>query len=530
MTRVPCAVACAAALTLFSVSANAQAPRAVLAPGTLTNAVPKAGVDSVVTIDMSSLTPLQLVQSLLGPGVSVSNVVLTAAPIAAGTFQGGLPVVGIDNGIVLSSGDISSVAGPNVADATSTSNLYGGDADLDGLTTSETFDATTLEFDFDCASGGLITFQYVFSSEEYNEFVDSEYNDVFAFFLNGVNIAVLPGGTPVAINNVNGGNPYSPTGGVNRGLYVNNSCADLPGGTFPCAGPFDTEMDGLTVVLTATGILHPGTNHIKLAIADSGDSVYDSNVFIRGQSFTCGSNGAFFVSPSPCGQHFQALVGVPVAFQAAASAATGLPNNAVTLSVGAVPSGVVHTPLLPRSQSGQNVLVTTTMTWTPTAAQVGTHAFVYTATDQLGAAATCTMIVDVLPVGSGNASATVVGIGCTPSGQYAELRCAPPVVGTTVDLEVRHALPNLGVAHLASLGPPLQVPLWSWCTAYVNVADMVVMSTAVTNALGSSTTPFVIPNAASLIGFDLTMQGAFLFTPDAVGIRGTDGLYLVLGT
>ncbi|MBZ0150955.1 MAG: choice-of-anchor L domain-containing protein [Planctomycetes bacterium] len=517
------------ALSLFSSAALAQSPRSVLPPGMRTNAVPKAGVDSVVTTDMTSLTPLQVVQSLLGPGVTASNIVLNAAPTAAGTFQGGLPVVGIDNGILLSSGNIASVVGPNVLDSTSTSNLFPGDVDLDGLTTSPTFDATTLEFDFDCSSGGVITFQYVFTSEEYNEYVNSQFNDVFAFFLNGSNIAVLPGGTPVAINNVNCDNPYSSTAGGNCGLYRNNSCADLPGGTFPCAGPFDTEMDGLTVVLTATGTLLPGTNHIKLAIADAGDDVWDSNVFIRGQSFTCGGSGAYFVPPSPCGQNFQALVGTPFTFQVAASAATGLPNNAVTLSAGTMPAGVAHTPALPLSQSGQNVTVTTTMTWTPTLAQVGLHSLAYTATNQLGQASTCTMTVNVLPVGSGTASSTTVGTGCTPSGQYAELRCDPPVIGTTVDLEVRHALPNWFVVHFASFGPPLQIPLWSWCTVNVNVANMVVMSTDVTDALGESTTPFVIPNAPNLIGFELTVQGVFLFTPDPVGIRATDGLYLVLG-
>ena len=105
-----------------------------------------------------------------------------------------LPIVGIDNGIMLSSGDIASVVGPNASDSTSTINNTAGDAQLDALTTSPTFDGSTLEFDFTCGNGGQIAFQYVFSSEEYNEWVNSQYNDVFAFFLNGVNIAV---GTPI---------------------------------------------------------------------------------------------------------------------------------------------------------------------------------------------------------------------------------------------------------------------------------------------------------------------------------------------
>ena len=92
------------------------------------------------------------------------------------------------------------------------------------------------------------------------------------------------------------------------------------------------------------------------------------------------------------------------------------------------------------------------------------------------------------------------------------------------------AIAALGVlVYLASFGPPVQVPLWSWCTAYIDVANSVLMSTDFTDALGRSATPFVVPNLATLIGFDFTVQGAFLFTPDPIGIRATDGLYMVLG-
>lgn len=508
----------------------AQSPRGVIPRGATTNAIPKAGTDAIITTDMTSLTPQQLVQTLLGPGVAPSNIVLNGAPIAAGAFQGGLTIVGIDNGVMLSSGNIASVLGPNASNWTSTVTGTPGDPDLNTLTTSPTFDACTLEFDFLCAAGGQVTFQYVFASEEYNEYVGSVFNDVFGFFLNGVNIATLPNGTPVAINNVNCGNPYSPTAGGNCGLYLNNSCADLPGGTFPCIGPFDTEMDGLTVVLTATGTLLPGVNHIKLAIADAGDQVYDSNVFIRGQSFTCGGTGTYFPPPTPCGQTFQAIVGVPLTFLVSASSATGLPGNSVTLAAGAMPTGAVHTPALPLSQTGQNVTVTTTFTWTPSASQVGSHTLAYTATNQLSQVTTCSIVVNVLPVGSGSASATVVGEGCAPSSQYPELRSSdPPVLGTTIDLEIRHGLPNWFVAHMCSLSAPVQIPLWPGCVARIDINAMLVLSTDVTNGLGQSNTPFAIPSSATFVGLPLTVQSVFLFTPDPVGIRASNGLYLILG-
>ncbi len=502
--------------------------RPTLPPGITTNAVPKAGVDALVTTDMTSLTLPQLIQSLLGPGVSASNITLHGAPIAAGTFQGGLTIVGIDSGILLSSGAIASVPGPNMADDTSTINNTPGDPDLDTLTTSPTFDACTLEFDFSCPSASQISFQYVFTSEEYNEYVNSQFNDVFGFFLNGVNIATLPGGISVAINNVNCGNPYNPASGGNCALYRNNRCTDLPAGSFPCAGAFDTEMDGLTVVLTATGTLVPGVNHIKLAIADAGDQILDSNVFIRGQSFACGAAGAYFAPPTPCGQSFQALVGMPVQFMVAASAATGLPNNSVTLAAGAMPAGAVHAPPLPQTQTGHNILVSSSFAWTPTAAQVG-HTLTYSATDNLNQTAICTIQVQVVPPGSGLASSTVVGTGCVPNGQYPELRCDPPVLGTSVELEVRYGLPNWPAAMLFSVGPPVPVLLWPSCHSYIDLGVFGVLMVVNTDALGRSQTSIPIPNVSVFAGIPLTLQGVFFGTSDPLGLRATDGPYLVLG-
>jgi hypothetical protein len=160
-------------------------------------------------------------------------------------------------------------------DNTSTNNGLPGDTDLDGLIPGFfTLDATILEFDFETA-GGDVFFNYIFASEEYNEFVDSEFNDVFGFFLNGVNIALIPGTTtPVSINNVNLG--------VNSAFYNNNDPSDLGTPT-----PFNIEYDGFTTKFTAQALgLGAGTHRIKLAIADAGDRVLDSAVFIQAGSFS----------------------------------------------------------------------------------------------------------------------------------------------------------------------------------------------------------------------------------------------------
>jgi len=236
--------------------------------------------EGIVTTDLNSgLTAEDLVNNLLGEGVAVSNVTLTGANVAAGTFTGGEGIIGFEDGIILSTGNIEFVAGPNEFDDVTAVNDLPGDPDLDALIPGfQTFDAAVLEFDF-VPETGIIQFEYVFTSDEYNEFVNTEFNDVFGFFVNGENIALIPGTTTaVAINNVNNGNPFG-TNASNPEYYINNDLND--GG-----GEINTEMDGLTVVLTATAEVNPDeTNRIRMAIADAGDFALDSNVIIRAESF-----------------------------------------------------------------------------------------------------------------------------------------------------------------------------------------------------------------------------------------------------
>ncbi|MFC1684830.1 choice-of-anchor L domain-containing protein [Pseudomonadota bacterium] len=220
-----------------------------------------------------------LVQKLLGTGITVSNLQFKGSNVSAGVFSGGQDIIGFDSGIILSNGDIAHVEGPNDSEYSTHGNYIPGDDDLSALIPGySTFDATVLEFDF-VPDGDLITFEYVFSSEEYNEWVNSVFNDVFGFFLDGVNIAKIPGtDITVSINNVNGGNPFGQNMS-NPQYYINNSLYD--GG-----GQLNTGMDGLTVVFSAQADVVPGrSHHIKLAIADGGDFAWDSNVFIKAASF-----------------------------------------------------------------------------------------------------------------------------------------------------------------------------------------------------------------------------------------------------
>jgi hypothetical protein len=247
------------------------------------------GTGGIVTTDLTQgINATEVAQALVGPGVSISNVKYTGADVALGTFTGGTQPIGFDQGVILSSGECSNTIGPNTVGNITASNGTAGDDQLaalaagPGQTPPVTYDASVLEFDF-VPTQSTVYFTYVFGSDEYNEFVYTPFNDVFAFWVNGVNAAVVGDGKPVSIDTINNGNPFGTEPNSYPDLYRNN---DFQDGT----APYDTEMDGLTKQLVMVASVTPNqSNHIKLAICDVSDDVYDSNVFIKAGSFTTNS-------------------------------------------------------------------------------------------------------------------------------------------------------------------------------------------------------------------------------------------------
>lgn len=255
----------------------------------------------------SSITPQELVEEIFVGGgcFDVSNVSFSGSAVAAGSFNNGLPSIGLGTGIILSSGDVAIATGPNNAGGAGVGNGGGTDPDLAQAAGGAVFDAAVLEFDF-VPTLSQISFRYVFASEEYCEYANTGFNDVFGFFLSGpgitgpfsnnaINIATIPTMPPLptSINNVNHVN--------NPSLYVPN----IPAGMANCAGhpvaggagPLDCQYDGYTVVLTATANVIPcETYRIKLAIGDVNDGIFDSAVFLEGNSFDAG--GAAFLTPT----------------------------------------------------------------------------------------------------------------------------------------------------------------------------------------------------------------------------------------
>ncbi|MFO8087851.1 MAG: choice-of-anchor L domain-containing protein [Bacteroidales bacterium] len=233
-----------------------------------------------INID-TSYTPQQLVHNfLIGQGVIASNISYTGVPESIGYFDnGGTTNLGLDSGIVLASGDVTLIPNQTTGSAGKNINLPGNSLLQSLIPNFTTYDAVLIEFDFIPVSD-TIKFRYIFGSEEYPEFVNSSYNDVFGFFItsginpntgtfyNNENIALIPGTTtPVTIDNVNSGS--------NSQYYIDNQYGS------------SIEYDGFTTVLTAWAKVIPCTNyHIVIGVADAGDHIYDSGVFLEAYSFS----------------------------------------------------------------------------------------------------------------------------------------------------------------------------------------------------------------------------------------------------
>jgi hypothetical protein len=253
-------------------------------------------IHAQLIVNNTTQTPAQLVQNvLLGNGISVSNIKFNGTAAGAnavrdqvGKFSNGNATnIGLNTGIILATGKANVAIGPNgqggasQAPATPTA----GDADLDLLTTGTVKNIGILEFDF-IPNGVSLNFNFVFASEEYPEFVNStlNVNDVFGFFISGPgitgpysgnakNIALIPStSTAITINNINAttNSTYYTSNGTGTTQIVNSTI----------------QYDGFTKVIAAVSNVQCGQPyHIKLAIANVGDNLYDSAVFLDAGSF-----------------------------------------------------------------------------------------------------------------------------------------------------------------------------------------------------------------------------------------------------
>lgn len=228
--------------------------------------------------------PTYLIEDVfLGAGVDVVNVTYTGDPLAIGYFDGSSSNIGLNEGLIMTTGYAELAEGPNILGAIGAPNTGLSDLDLLAVSNAVILNAAVYTIDF-IPSENTLTFQYVFGSEEYDEFVCNGFNDVFGFFISGPgfngpftngaeNVALIPGTTtPVAIDNINNGGLLC--GPTNVAYYRNN----FFGAT--------VEYDAFTTVLETTVNVVPCSQYrIKMAIGDAGDAAYDSGVFLKASSF-----------------------------------------------------------------------------------------------------------------------------------------------------------------------------------------------------------------------------------------------------
>ncbi|RMF26950.1 MAG: hypothetical protein D6765_08195, partial [Bacteroidetes bacterium] len=258
------------------------------------------------------LTPATLIENIFfGQGVEVLSVDFQGSPASVGFFKNAADEVGLERGIVMTTGRAASEFVPGVgfmpgADGVGTqfaSNDMGGggfDADLAAIASGPLHDVTVFTITF-VPQADTLRFRYVFASEEYPEFSCDQFNDVFGFFIsgpgisgpfsnNGANIALVPGTSlPVSINTVHPANPLIPGCDPQLEQFYNDN-AGLP---------LQPVYDGLLDVFTAEAVVVPcETYTIKLAIADVEDEIYDSGVFLEAKSFGTGRLQVEVLTPS----------------------------------------------------------------------------------------------------------------------------------------------------------------------------------------------------------------------------------------
>lgn len=269
-----------------------------------------------------------------GQGVVIGNIQFKGYPLSTLSYTSSGNVLQVQKGLILSSGNSFNVAGYN--NSHNQSSTFSDvmkpepDTDLAKIIKDKLYDVCYIEFDF-VPMDNSIQFNYQFGSDEYPEYVDSPYNDVFAFIVSddstSRNIALIPGTeVPVSINTVNhklnqdyftDNNIYKQvvikrdeplklrkygtfTGQILRGIAsVFTASVPVPGDRTviqpdqELMKKLDANLyrnlryDGITRKLTAQTYVTPYKKyHLKIVIADVSDNIYDSGVFIEDRSLT----------------------------------------------------------------------------------------------------------------------------------------------------------------------------------------------------------------------------------------------------
>ncbi|PIB33135.1 hypothetical protein BFP78_02430 [Gaetbulibacter sp. 5U11] len=207
------------------------------------------------------------------------------------------------SGIVMTTGNVLNAPGPETGVLSEGGGSWPGDADLEAFINTDldgnpgddvpaggSNNASLIEFEFTPLIDQL-SFNFIFAAEEYGTF-QCGFSDAFAFLLTDLNtgivtnLAVIPGTTdPVSVLSIRDDAYNTNCASSNPTLFdAYYGAGGLPAITNP------TNFIGRTVPLTATSVVIPNNPYsIKLVIADDGDTIYDSAVFLEASSFDIGN-------------------------------------------------------------------------------------------------------------------------------------------------------------------------------------------------------------------------------------------------
>jgi len=339
-------------------------------------------------------TATALAQVVAGSNVTVANATINCGANASGTFSFSGANLGLTGGIILTTGTATDAANPGTYTCSVINGNDFSDPDLTAIVPTADLDVCVLEFDFVPICDSL-KMSFVFGSEEYPQGVSFAYNDAFAIFLTGPNpsggnytaqnIATLPNGTPVSIHNVNAGT---------NSIYFHNNYTNPNN---------NVAYNGYTIPITSvTPILPCSTYRVKFAIADAGNALFDSGVFISNNTLSCQS---------------------PVVLTANTTASSGCNNTgSATVTV----TGYTGTPTyhwLPNGQSTASINNLASGTYTCNVSMHQTCGIITQTVSAYVATSGSTIVLtssqkNLTCNGASNASATVTAIGGTTPYTY----------------------------------------------------------------------------------------------------------------
>lgn len=288
---------------------------------------------SYAQINMSNQAPYNTAQYLIndvfsGGNVAINNIQVFGNSKQYGFFSNGMNSIGIDSGIVLSTGNIDELCGSGTCTVTGTNASGNGTGvnfgpgwmgtpsnnallDVSNLAASlipgagaasDINDACVMWFEFE-PTLDTMQFNFVFASAEWPSFPCSSFNDVFGFFVSGPgitgtypapagftssqNYALVPGtNIPITISSINGpGNLGSCSSASNQQFFIDNNNNSL------------ISVNAYTTVMTVEFPVIPcETYSFAIAIGDASDGGLSSFVMLEANSFQ--ASGVQIV-PSP---------------------------------------------------------------------------------------------------------------------------------------------------------------------------------------------------------------------------------------